>query len=239
MRERHIPLLSIALGRLHDDVKELCNKPLVGSSLPALHLASKLGFLDVVNLLLNICDVNKRDEDKRTALYYAAERGHLQIARSLLTSSKGAAKVDATSSNNKVPTPLWFAASNRHEQIVSLLIENGASVKYDSKKNLDQTPLFQAVKHGHLGVVDRLPPVGVGGDNNNNVPQRVQDFFLAQAVEMGQEAIADLLRDKGASLKDTRGERERREPSRQLTRLPSPYPEPKAHPLTVYSTNAK
>ncbi|KAL2012582.1 hypothetical protein VTN00DRAFT_107 [Thermoascus crustaceus] len=69
VRERHIPLLSIALGRLHDDVKELCNKPLVGSSLPALHLAPKLGFLDVVNLLLNICDVNKRDEDKRTALY--------------------------------------------------------------------------------------------------------------------------------------------------------------------------
>ena len=50
------------------------------------------------------------------------------------------------------PKPLWWAAKNGHEEIVKLLLENGA--KIDGKdENLHSTPLFQAAENGYEAIV--------------------------------------------------------------------------------------
>jgi hypothetical protein len=48
------------------EVQKICNMPLIGESLPALHVAAKLGHEIVVQHLLTICAINEQDADGQT-----------------------------------------------------------------------------------------------------------------------------------------------------------------------------
>ena len=52
-------------------------------------------------------------------------------------------------------TPLFWAAVNRHEAIVKLLLDTG-KVDADSKDKYSQTPLFWAAENGHKAIVKLL-----------------------------------------------------------------------------------
>ncbi|KAL2012540.1 hypothetical protein VTN00DRAFT_65 [Thermoascus crustaceus] len=209
------------------DLQKVCNLPLVDESLPALHVASKLGYDNMAKILLDICDPNTLDKEGQTALHHAASRGHIETAR-LLSSAKGA-KVDMPSKSQC--TPLWLATSNGHEEILLLLTEKQASLEakdlndakdrtplswaaengdaavvklllehgadVESKDNRGSTPLLWAAKNGHAAVVKLLLEHGADLESKNNFGQTP----LSWAAESGDAAVVELLLEHGADLK--------------------------------------
>ncbi|MCJ1384883.1 hypothetical protein MMC17_008001 [Xylographa soralifera] len=188
VRKRHMPLLELFLSlgpeyRIH----ELCNKPLVEDGLPALHLASRLGYENIVILLLPICSVNDKDHQNRTPLYYASEKGHAGVVRMLLKIER--TKIDGKDVN--IRNSLYVSSEQGHSEIVGLLLQYGA--KPDLKDKDDRTPLSWAAGQGHKAVVAQLlanPRVDPNSkDNGGWTP-------LLWAAKRGHEAaVAQLLAD--------------------------------------------
>jgi ankyrin repeat protein len=150
VKEGHIPLLELALTS-DRDIREICNLPLVDERLPALHVASKMGLADVVNLLLPMCELNLKDEEGYTALHHAASKGHGGVVAMLLYS--GSTKIDIPSKTQV--TPLWLAANHGHCDLVRALTERQANLEAREISS-QRTPLSQAASNGHQAVVDFL-----------------------------------------------------------------------------------
>ncbi|KAH8426344.1 uncharacterized protein LDX57_004087 [Aspergillus melleus] len=150
VKERHLPLLSIVLSA-YDDLEAICNLPLVEERIPALHVAAKLGYHDVVEALLQYCDVSLQDVDGYLALHHAASKGHEESSK-LLVTAKGATNYRAFKLKC---TPLWLAASKGHEHIVPLLLQNN---EYIEAKDVEShsTPLLQATKNNHYSTAKIL-----------------------------------------------------------------------------------
>jgi ankyrin repeat protein len=188
IKARHEPLLSIALnsGRY---IQQICNLPLVEERLPALHIASKLGYYDIVESLLGVCSFNSLDVEDYTALHHAASKGHINIVRLILNTKR--VVVDPVS-KSKV-TPLWLASANGHDNVVSLLIEKDANIEARDDPH-GQTPLCQAAKNGHYSVVELLLKSGANIEAEN----RSGWTPLYEAGRNGCGSVAELLLKRGA-----------------------------------------
>ena len=130
-------------------------------------------------------DVDRKDNEGRTPLSWAAARGHDAIVR-LLIERDG---VDINAKDNWRRTPLSWAASQGHEAVVRLLIESN-SADIDGKDNKGKTPHIWAAEWGHEAVVRLLiekDGVDINGkDNKGRTP-------LMWAAELGHEAVLRLL----------------------------------------------
>ena len=116
-----------------------------------LHVASLLGHLEVVRLLLEA----NADKDKATdvvgltPLYAASQGGHVDVVRLLLEANahQDKAQHDGT-------TPLYAASDEGHVDVVRVLLE--AKADKDKARRGGATRLFVASKIGHLEVVRLL-----------------------------------------------------------------------------------
>jgi len=151
VKNRHMPLFNIAIrsGKL---IQQVCNLPLADESLPVLHIASKLGYHEMIEKILKICNVNSLDVEHHTPLHHAAARGHLDIVQ-WLSSTRGV--IVDFEAKSKV-TPLWLAASNGREKIVSHLIEKRCSIEARDIISGKKTALCQAAGNGHYAVTNLL-----------------------------------------------------------------------------------
>lgn len=147
VKKEHIPLLQLA----ERDIREICNLPLVDERLPALHVASKMGLVDVVRFLRPVCQLNLQDEEGYTALHHAARGGHEDVVAMLLDSAS--TKVDIPSKTQI--TPLWLAAAYGHCDLVRALTEKQANLEVEESET-GRTPLLVAASNGHRAVVDFL-----------------------------------------------------------------------------------
>ncbi|CAG0920269.1 unnamed protein product [Notodromas monacha] len=125
----------------------------------ALHLAAENNHSDVVKFFLNLQPdlVTTANKMGNTCAHIAAEKGSAEVIKELLKFNKHA----ATSARNKSSdaTPLHFAASGGHVELVKILLDNGASVTDENKTG--ETPLHLAARYGHLGVVEALQAAAV------------------------------------------------------------------------------
>lgn len=95
--------------------------------------ATEGGWLDILNDLLDKCDLKAVDQDQSTLLHHAVELNRLDFVERLL--KKG---VDVNAKNNKGNEPINLAVENQN--IAKLLVDNGANI---NNKNLKgQTILF-------------------------------------------------------------------------------------------------
>lgn len=195
VKERHRPLLSLLAERhrpplpLLADVKSslhlFCDLPVVDEGLPALHIASKLGYEDIIQILLNFCDVNKVDKDGCTPLHHAASKGHTDIVR-LFLQQKGI-KCDVKSTSHC--TPLWLAASHGHHDIISLLIERRAEI--ESEDNLHgQTPLWVALENEDYFTANLLLEKGAQINRPNAIQRRYQKMVLMNQSRSLKDLLA-------------------------------------------------
>lgn len=118
----------------------------------SLMLAAKTGSLPVVRSLL-IAGVNPDVQEwrsNRTALSFAAERGHGPLVEALLD---GDAAVDLADNNDR--TPLSWAAMNGHVNAVDILLHFNANTR---TKDLEfgRTPFLWAIKHEQESVIQIL-----------------------------------------------------------------------------------
>ncbi|CAG7990576.1 unnamed protein product [Penicillium salamii] len=183
VKEQHEPLLSIALGA-GPDLKRVCDLPLFGESLPALHVAAKFEFTRILETLLRfrVCNINVPDIRGYTALHHAASRGHLEICQ-LLSKEK---QINMDSRSNSQSTSLSSAADNGHEAVVKLLLERGADIhggRYAEKA------LSCAVYNGDEAMVKLLLERGA----ERKTIYRDGQTPLDHARDRGHEAIVKLL----------------------------------------------
>ncbi|MCY3019299.1 MAG: ankyrin repeat domain-containing protein [Planctomycetota bacterium] len=125
--------------------------------------ASSGDLAKLTHMIENGADVNGRDDRrKRTALHYAAMKGHKDIVAFLLRR-----KADVNASDRPMyRTPLHWAASEGHLDIVEMLIHSGADVNVADDEKL--TPLHCAARNGHTGIVLQLLRHGADPEAKSN-----------------------------------------------------------------------
>lgn len=119
--------------------------PLQGTSLMVL---SWFGF-DVALKLLTDADSSAKDQNGRTALLLAAQRGHITVVESLLLEG-----VDINAQDQAGRTSLSLAVEQGLEDMVTALLKNRAEVNAHDIVGL--TPLAYAAKSGHKFIVEQL-----------------------------------------------------------------------------------
>ncbi|MFS7957808.1 putative ankyrin repeat-containing domain, PGG domain, ankyrin repeat-containing domain superfamily [Helianthus anomalus] len=140
-----------------------------------LHLAAQRGDLAAVKQILDDIDsqmvgtlsgadfdaevaeirasvVNEVNELGETALYIAAEKGHLEVVKELLKYSD---KETIMRRSRSEFDALHIAASQGHEAIVQLLLDHDPSL-CQTKSQRNATPLITAATKGHTAVVKEL-----------------------------------------------------------------------------------
>jgi ankyrin repeat protein len=127
-----------------------------------------------------------------TALYMAAQGGHLAVVRVLLASGADPAIAMLTDG----ATPVWVAAHNGHLDVVRMLTEARANVN-TAKTITGATPVFVAAQYGHLDVVGALvdsgADVNVARTGNGDTPV----YIAAQQDNVG---VVRLLVEAGANV---------------------------------------
>ncbi|KAJ9055747.1 hypothetical protein DSO57_1000605 [Entomophthora muscae] len=100
-----------------------------------IHRATSSGDDETINALLNhppladFIDVDAKDEEGSTPLIYAACFGYYEVAKALV---KAGASVNVQDKNGW--PPLMWAMSNKHEDIVKLLLEKWGFPKCQNSK---------------------------------------------------------------------------------------------------------
>ncbi|KAI8398630.1 hypothetical protein FOFC_19845 [Fusarium oxysporum] len=144
----------------------------------------------VVRLLLLVTgkvNVDTKDGEGRTPLWWATKKGHKAVVQLLLD---WGAYIEAADEWGQ--TPLARAAETGHKAVVQLLLDRGAYI--EAADEWDQTPLSYAAQNGHEAVVQLLLDRGAhieAADKSGQTP-------LSRAAENGHEAVVQLLLDRAA-----------------------------------------
>ncbi|KAH0490035.1 hypothetical protein TgHK011_001520 [Trichoderma gracile] len=196
-----------------------------------IHEAAQSGFLDMVKLLLErdpTC-ASIPDDDGETAIWIAADQGHLEVVRLLVKCHDVDINAPATeymrtpihqavdnghadivkllldvNAEHDQPdddnvTPLWIAAAQGDDEIVQILIEKGANLEIASI-DLNRRPIHLAALNGHVEVVERLLEAGAQVDPHKNSPDDTAPSPLWLAAAEGHFEVAELLVQKGADI---------------------------------------
>jgi ankyrin repeat protein len=198
----------------------------------ALHLASKLGSKEIVELLLNVDDdINIVDKRDKTPLHLASKKGHTSLVEFLL--QKGA---DPNLTNDLKRTPLFVAyesGKGNSKEIIKLLqpktielkatdqddntllhiasrrgilpeVRNFMSLDFDieARNSEERTPLSLAADAGHLETCKTLLAAGA----SFNYLDDEKETVLSRAISSENHELVILLLEKGADpeLKGTR-----------------------------------
>ncbi|MDM5187035.1 ankyrin repeat domain-containing protein [Bacillus sp. DX4.1] len=121
--------------------------------------ASAEGYLEIVKLTIEAGTNTKETNRYGTALIPAAERGHVEVVRELLTRTD----IDVNYINDLGWTALLEAivlgnGSENHKRVIQLLIENGADVNMPDREGV--TPLQHAEKRGFKEMETMLRTAG-------------------------------------------------------------------------------
>jgi ankyrin repeat protein len=135
-----------------------------------LRTAAAVGNIATVTEQLNygIDPDAKNESTLKTALYCAAEHGHVDIILPLL---ERGASVNAVQKDRF--SPLHAAARNGHEKVVKVLLDSGALVEAETKNG--GTALYIAAEHGHEKVVNVLLGSGVNKEVRDDRGQTALD----------------------------------------------------------------
>ncbi|KAL0275144.1 UNVERIFIED_CONTAM: hypothetical protein PYX00_003100 [Menopon gallinae] len=123
----------------------------LGASTPLMEAAQE-GHIELVRYLLEYyhANVNAQTQTGDTALTYACENGHTNVASLLLMYG---AELEHESEGGR--TPLMKACRAGHQNTVQFLISKNADVNKTTTNN-DHTPLSLAAAGGHIAVVELL-----------------------------------------------------------------------------------
>lgn len=190
--QNHLPLLQLMVDNSNLLEKNIYDLGLPGNDqLPALHLAARFNFVELIPLLLRVCNVNAAFTDQqRTALHIAAIYGHHEVASLLCKQPR--IKIDLGDTDGH--TPLYFAAKCGHRTIVDELLATG---QVDiSRKVTSCLALCAAASGGHSEIVRVLLDAGA----DVNTYGESSGFPLYVAARGGHDKVIRVLLDAGAKV---------------------------------------
>jgi len=148
--------------------------------------AAERGDAETVQTLIRAgADVNAAQNGGMTALHWAAQGGHAEMARMLLVAG---AFPDAATRNGGY-TPLHLAARAGHEALLGVLLEGGADPS--ATNSLGTTPLHFAASSGLAEGIRLLSQAGATVDAREFASDQTPLVFAAAAGEA--EAVRALL----------------------------------------------
>ena len=159
---------------------------------PMLHVMCRDGNTHVVKQMIEYAaNINTRCDFGYTPLHYAAEYGHLDIAKILLENSADIHLLDGTKSSL---TALHKSICFGHKEVASFLIEKGANI--DQKDGSGWSPLHLAILYNQGEIAEILIESGA------DVHQR--DGFgytpLNMAILEDRSDIVEMLLENGADV---------------------------------------
>ncbi len=144
-----------------------------GSGATPLHVATQYGHKTLAQILIKIMGARAhiRDQSGTTPLHIAARQGNRDLTAQLLflqnqglrqlvekflkSSAKSTDLSHLVDVKNKFGfSPLHYAALGGHEEVVELLLQQGATINTFNAQGL--TPLFMASRDGHEKIVELL-----------------------------------------------------------------------------------
>jgi ankyrin repeat protein len=166
------------------------NVNLKSDGAPPLVIAALSGNKAMTELLLDRgADVNATDGGGRTALHTASVAGFLSVAEVLLRRHDDVNARD--SERNGRNTPLHLAAARGNNEIVRLLLANGAEL--DARKEKGITPLMEAIFAHH----EKTASILLDAKANANIVDETGRTALGYAVlERQPEIIQKLIQAK-------------------------------------------
>jgi len=166
------------------------NKGRADTGATPLFIACSNGQVGAVDLLLGAAgvDANKArtDNTRTTPLTIACYKGHIRTVARLIAHS--AVDVDLAPTIHGA-TPLYYAAQQRHMDILHQLIAVGADVNKGRTDADASTPLHMAAAQGHIAVVRAL--LAAGADVNAAGSDCTTPLFIA--ICHGHMRVAHLL----------------------------------------------
>ena len=142
---------------------------------PVADAAMRGDLSEIRTLLERGADVNGSQGDGMTALHWAAERGHVEMTRTLLFAG---AFPDASTRNGQY-TPLHLAARAGWAEVVRALLEGGADPELRSTTGT--TPLHFAAAAGEVESVRALVASGASVDAVESASEQTPLIFAASA----------------------------------------------------------
>ena len=130
---------------------------------------------------INVNFLNSADE---SALMYAALKGHLAMAKSLISKDADVNKTGWT--------PLHYAATNGHVDVIQLLLDNHAFVDAGSPNGT--TPLMMAAQYGSPQAVKLLLDEGAEPLQKNQQGLTALDFARRASRIDAERLIGDAIR---------------------------------------------
>lgn len=118
-----------------------------------LHLASRLGYHGIVEMLLKVPGINVNAPDciQQTPLHNAVVKGHRSVIELLLN----APGVDVNARDKHGDTPLHDAVRGRHPSVIELLL-NAPGIKICAQNRCKKTARQMASKRGSSAIVKAL-----------------------------------------------------------------------------------
>jgi len=157
-----------------------------------LHGAAFLGAVDIVAALLAVkeWDINAADTTGKTALGWAAVRGHEGVVGLLLEREDISPNTTGT---GHCQAPLLLATGGGHEGVAKLLLEREDIDPNSADANHGLTPLILAAMNGYEGIVKSLLE---REDISPNTAEKYGETPLLSAAAGGHEAIVKLLLER-------------------------------------------
>lgn len=159
---------------------------------PLLYLAMREKSKDVATLLINTpgIDLEKENPAKENALMIASLQGLTPLVKLMI--DKGAEV------NKHGWAPLHYAATNGHDDVVKLLLDNSAYIDVESPNGT--TPLMMAARGGHASTVQLLLDQGADPTLKNQLGLTAADF----ARNDNQKDLADALTARAQQVLEAR-----------------------------------
>ena len=120
-------------------------------------------------------DVNKRDAEGNTPLYYACLKGYRDIVSLLLDS-----EADVSLANNMSETPLHAASRSGNKEIIGKLVQYGADL--DVTDNEGRTPLIRLLDNRRTDAALFLIKQGADTEIADNTGHKAIDYATAHGL---------------------------------------------------------
>ncbi|XP_076013778.1 ankyrin repeat and SOCS box protein 3 [Genypterus blacodes] len=155
-----------------------------------LHQAVYKDHIEVVGMLVKVCDLEALDDHKVTPLFLAAQYGRMECLEILFSAG---ANVNAQAAD--LATPLMIASQEGHEACVDFLLDHSADPNIACSQDWPQLPIHAAAEAGHNQILRKLIPVSDRACDRGE--GMVSPLYVA--VHSNQSQTVELLLSEGYS----------------------------------------